>query len=139
MDGLFSESGRRGQRRSVSLWFDLSRSVPEGLTDSTAKYNVLETRTMTAINLNYHINPLLENTHVHKHRQRGTFFNDKVVSLQVDSERVKVRGDSVSEATARGPDAPNQHQTNGDDEGHLLPHCVLAKMLHSNTPSVTFM
>lgn len=55
-----SEKGREG----VCHCGLTSSTAPEGLTDSTAKYNVLETWTMTAINFNYHhINPPLTNTH----------------------------------------------------------------------------
>lgn len=73
MDSLFRVEGESGKGREGVCHCGLTSSTaPEGLTDSTAKYNVLETWTMTAIHLNYHHrNPLIQ-PHSHKF---GTFLN----------------------------------------------------------------
>ena len=82
-----------------------SSTAPEGLADSTAKYNVLETWTMTARKiLSYYHEKILPYKHAHMHVQVNTrgavpSFTDKVASLQADSKRVKLRGFSVSAAT----------------------------------------
>lgn len=62
MDSLFRESKKSEKGREGVCHCGLTSSTaPEGLTDSRAKYNVLETPTTAAINLNYdHINPPLK-------------------------------------------------------------------------------
>ena len=60
---VYLECGKReergGEGREVFRCGLTSSNAPEGLTDSTAKYNVLETWTIPAINLNFdHINLL---------------------------------------------------------------------------------